>query len=103
MEISQIFHISPYSFTACASFAATAHIPARSTLVPPIPAISRVGCQRTGSILAAADLDEALDVGDFAGHVGGICLTGFGRVILEALNRCSRWPSFDFTVRRVPR
>jgi hypothetical protein len=28
--------------------------------------------QRTGSILAAADLDEALDVGDFAGHVGGI-------------------------------
>lgn len=72
MEISPIFHISPYSFTACASFAATAHIPARSTLFPPIPAISRVGCQRTGSILAAADLDEALDVGDFAGHVGGI-------------------------------
>jgi hypothetical protein len=28
--------------------------------------------KRTGSILAAADLDEALDVGDFAGHVGGI-------------------------------
>ena len=28
--------------------------------------------KHTGSILAAADLDEALDVGDFAGHVGGI-------------------------------
>jgi hypothetical protein len=67
-------YISPYSFTACASFAAIAHIPAHPTLFPPysIQPISRVGCKRTGSILAAADLDEALDVGDFAGHVGGI-------------------------------
>lgn len=28
--------------------------------------------KRTGSILAAADLNEVLDVGDFARHVGGI-------------------------------
>jgi hypothetical protein len=36
------------------------------------PGSSRYRVKRTGSILAAADLDEALDVGDFAGHVGGI-------------------------------
>jgi hypothetical protein len=36
------------------------------------PGSSRYQAKRTGSILAAADLDEALDVGDFAGHVGGI-------------------------------
>ena len=41
--------------------------------------------KRTGSILAAADLDEALDVGDFAGHVGGICLNGSVGIILKAL------------------
>jgi hypothetical protein len=36
------------------------------------PESSSSRAKRTGSILAAADLDEALDVGDFAGHVGGI-------------------------------
>jgi hypothetical protein len=36
------------------------------------PESSLCRAKRTGSILAAADLDEALDVGDFAGHVGGI-------------------------------
>jgi hypothetical protein len=67
-------YISPYSFIACAGFAAIAciPIPAHRTLFLHFQPISRVGCKRTGSILAAADLDEALDVGDFAGHVGGI-------------------------------
>ena len=32
------------------------------------PASERVLAQLTGSILAAADLDEALDVGDFLRH-----------------------------------
>lgn len=30
------------------------------------------GAKRTGSVLAAADLNEVLDVGDFARHFGGI-------------------------------
>ena len=30
------------------------------------------GIQRTGSVLAAADLDELLDVGDLGRHAGGV-------------------------------
>ena len=37
--------------------------------------------KRTGSVLAAADLDELLDIGDLGRHVGGVvrrvvCVTG---------------------------
>ena len=46
------------------------------------------GIQRTGSVLAAADLDELLDVGDFGRHFGGgwCRLSGF---------KC-RWKFADF-------
>jgi hypothetical protein len=73
MKISQMFHISPILFTACASFTAIAQYPRSShALSSTISSNFESRVERTGSILAAADLDEALDVGDFAGHVGGI-------------------------------
>ena len=42
-------------------------------MVSPLPSIARrVHKKRTLGILAAADLDELLDVGDFGRHVGGV-------------------------------
>lgn len=43
--------------------------------------ISALQGKRTGSVLAAADLDELLDIGDLGRHVGGVvrrvvCVTG---------------------------
>ena len=52
--------------------------------------------KRTGSVLAAADLDELLDVGDFGRHFGGV---GGGRVgkidgkSLEVANVNRAWPN----------
>lgn len=45
----------------------------RPDLFDPLP-IGQVSAARTGGILPAADLDELLDIGDFARHGDGLML-----------------------------
>ena len=62
-------------------------------LVPPLPSIvRRVHNRRTLGILAAADLDELLDVGDFGRHVGGVRWSSRGDFDVAGSSQAG-WPA----------